>query len=99
MADAIADSVRQAAEEGGIGLADITAIGVGAPGQVDMVAGTLSQAGNLPGWQGVYSLGPELTSRLGAPVKLVGFARMALGEGIEKEEKDFASEVAAQLRA
>jgi elongation factor Ts len=34
---------------------------------------------------------------VGAPVKLVGFARFALGEGIEKEEKDFAAEVAAQL--
>ena len=33
----------------------------------------------------------------GAPVKLVGFARFALGEGVEKEEKDFAAEVAAQL--
>ena len=35
--------------------------------------------------------------QLGAPVKLAGFVRMALGEGIEKEEKDFAAEVAAQL--
>ncbi|OIQ90924.1 elongation factor Ts [mine drainage metagenome] len=34
---------------------------------------------------------------VGAPVKLVGFARFALGDGIEKEEKDFAAEVAAQL--
>ena len=34
---------------------------------------------------------------LGTPVKLTGFARFALGEGIEKEEKDFAAEVAAQL--
>jgi len=33
----------------------------------------------------------------GAPIALVGFARFALGEGIEKETKDFASEVAAQL--
>lgn len=31
----------------------------------------------------------------GAPVKLDGFLRFQLGEGIEKEEKDFASEVAA----
>lgn len=30
-------------------------------------------------------------------IKLSGFVRFALGEGIEKEEKDFASEVAAQL--
>lgn len=35
---------------------------------------------------------------VGAPVKLVGFARFALGEGVEKEEKDFASEVAAAVK-
>lgn len=34
---------------------------------------------------------------LGTPVKLTGFVRFALGEGIEKEQKDFAAEVAAQL--
>ncbi len=34
----------------------------------------------------------------GAPIKLVGFARFALGEGIEKEESDFAAEVAAAAR-
>jgi elongation factor Ts len=39
----------------------------------------------------------NLSKELGAPVKLAGFARFALGEGIEKEEKDFAAEVAAQL--
>jgi elongation factor Ts len=32
---------------------------------------------------------------VGAPVKLTGFIRFALGEGIQKEEKDFAAEVAA----
>ncbi|MBV5336297.1 elongation factor Ts, partial [bacterium] len=32
---------------------------------------------------------------LGAPVTLTGFARFALGEGIEKAETDFAAEVAA----
>ncbi len=34
---------------------------------------------------------------VGAPVKLVGFRRFALGEGIERKETDFAAEVAAQL--
>jgi elongation factor Ts len=33
----------------------------------------------------------------GAPIKIVAFARFALGEGIEKEQADFAAEVAAQL--
>lgn len=32
---------------------------------------------------------------IGKPVKLTGFARFQLGEGVEKEEKDFAAEVAA----
>jgi elongation factor Ts len=34
---------------------------------------------------------------IGAPVRVTRFVRMALGEGIEKEQKDFAAEVAAQL--
>jgi elongation factor Ts len=32
---------------------------------------------------------------VGAPVKIAGFVRFQLGEGIEKEESDFAAEVAA----
>lgn len=35
---------------------------------------------------------------VGAPIKVVGFERFALGEGIEKEEADFAAEVAAAAR-
>jgi elongation factor Ts len=38
----------------------------------------------------------EAQGRVGAAVKLAGFVRYALGEGIEKEETDFAAEVAAQ---
>jgi elongation factor Ts len=38
----------------------------------------------------------EAEASAGAPIKLVSFVRMALGEGIEKEEGlDFAAEVAA----
>jgi elongation factor Ts len=33
----------------------------------------------------------------GAPIAIAAFARFALGEGIEKEQADFAAEVAAQL--
>lgn len=36
-----------------------------------------------------------LAKDLGTDVKLTGFTRFALGEGIEKEEQDFAAEVAA----
>jgi elongation factor Ts len=34
---------------------------------------------------------------LGAPVRIAGFVRYALGEGIERTKSDFAAEVAAQL--
>ncbi|MDB5407528.1 MAG: elongation factor Ts [Rhodospirillales bacterium] len=34
---------------------------------------------------------------IGAPIAITGFLRYALGEGIEKEQADFAAEVAAQL--
>ncbi len=37
----------------------------------------------------------EAAKSVGAPVALKGFARYALGEGIEKQEADFAAEVAA----
>jgi elongation factor Ts len=37
----------------------------------------------------------NLAKELGKPVALTGFVRFALGEGVEKEESDFAAEVAA----
>ncbi len=39
-----------------------------------------------------------LSKELGKPVKLAGFIRFGLGEGIEKAETDFAAEVAAVLK-
>jgi elongation factor Ts len=38
----------------------------------------------------------EAEAKVGAPIKLTGFVRFGLGEGIEKAENDFAAEVAAQ---
>jgi elongation factor Ts len=37
----------------------------------------------------------EAEGKAGAPIKITGYVRYALGEGIEKEDKDFAAEVAA----
>jgi elongation factor Ts len=37
----------------------------------------------------------EAEGRTGAPIKVTGFVRYMVGEGIEREEKDFAAEVAA----
>jgi len=41
----------------------------------------------------------DAAKTVGAPVKLTGFVRYALGEGIEREQKDFASEVAAAVKS
>lgn len=72
VADAMAEAVRYAAEDALADLADITGVGVGAPGQVDASAGTLSRAGNLPDWMGTYALAPELSARLGGVEVVLG---------------------------
>lgn len=54
-----------------------------------------------------FVMNPDLTveaalkaaeKEIGAPAKITGFVRFALGEGIEKEESDFAAEVAAAVK-
>ena len=54
-----------------------------------------------------FVLNPDLTveaalkeaeKQIGAPVKISGYIRFALGEGIEKEESRFAAEVAAAVK-
>jgi elongation factor Ts len=37
----------------------------------------------------------EAESKVGGPIKVSGFVRFALGEGIERPDADFAAEVAA----
>ena len=55
----------------------------------------LEQAYIHDGSKSVSQVLKEIEGKVGAPVALKGFARFALGEGIEKEEQDFAAEVAA----
>jgi elongation factor Ts len=40
----------------------------------------------------------EAEGKVGGPIKIAGFVRYALGEGIEKQESDFAAEVAAAVK-
>lgn len=87
VAAAIVETVNQAALAAGVDPSDIAALGVGSPGQIDVAAGTVSQAGNLPGWRGVYALGSALTDALGMPVilgndvQVAVMAEMELGAG------------------
>lgn len=80
VADTIAASVEAAAADAGIKTSDIVATGVGSPGQIDLNAGTVSNAGNLPGWKtATYALGPQLSKRLGGiPVSIGNDVQVAV---------------------
>ena len=41
----------------------------------------------------------QAAKTVGAPIRVTGFARFALGEGIDRHRPDFAAEVAAQLKS
>ncbi|MBS0219704.1 MAG: elongation factor Ts [Proteobacteria bacterium] len=58
----------------------------------------LEQAFVIDGKTKVSRIIDEAAKQVGAPVRIAGFLRFALGEGIEKKSEDFAAEVAAQLK-
>ena len=57
----------------------------------------LEQTYVIDGESKVKAAVAAVAKEIGAPVEIKAFQRMALGEGIEREQKDFAAEVAAQL--
>ena len=87
VAKQMADALREAALDAGMEPSDLTSAGVGSPGDVNEATGTVSQARNLPGWDGTFELGRWLTESLGTPVSVgndVGVATEAeakLGAG------------------
>ncbi len=54
----------------------------------------LKQTFVIDGERSIEKVVADLAKELGTDVKLTGYARFQLGEGIEKEESDFAAEVA-----
>jgi glucokinase len=75
--DRVAECVRRAAQDAGVELARLGAVGVGAPGPVDADRGALRTAPNLEGWQDV-PVEAELGRRLGVPVALDNDVRVAV---------------------
>ena len=57
----------------------------------------LEQTWIIDGESKVSKVIEDEAKKMGAPVKVAAMVRFALGEGIERESKDFAAEVAAQL--
>jgi elongation factor Ts len=58
----------------------------------------LEQVFVIDGESKIAKIVENLSKEVGKPVALTGFVRYALGEGIEKEEADFAAEVAAAAK-
>jgi elongation factor Ts len=57
----------------------------------------LEQTSVIDGETQIAGVVANAAKSAGTDIELKGFARFNLGEGIEKEETDFAAEVAAQL--
>jgi glucokinase len=57
----------------------LAGVGAGSPGQVDGEAGTVANAGNLPGWEGgVFPLASELERHLGIPARIGNDVQVAV---------------------
>jgi glucokinase len=72
----IADCVRDAAQDGGVSLENITGVGIGAPGPLDPYAGVIISPENLQCMHGVR-LKDELETQLGVTVLVDNDANMA----------------------
>jgi glucokinase len=66
----LADTLADACAAAGIEPANLSGVGVGAPGAVDTDAGTVARAGNLPGWSGTFPLADRLSDATGVPVRV-----------------------------
>jgi len=59
----------------------------------------LTQIFVMDGERTIAKVIEDEAAALGAEIKMTGYVRMGLGEGIEKKEEDFAAEVAATLKS
>ncbi len=71
VAEQMAAALVEAADAAGVATDALGGVGVGSPGDTDEETGSVSSAGNLPGWEGTYPLGPRLSEAFGTLV-LVG---------------------------
>jgi glucokinase len=61
-------ALRDAATAAEVEPSQLAGVGVGSPGRVE--DGNVTEARNLPGWEGTFPLGPTLEQALGVEVKL-----------------------------
>ena len=66
----MAAALREAADAAGVETDSLQGVGVGSPGDADESTGTVSNARNLPGWEGSFPLGEALSEDLGTQVRV-----------------------------
>ena len=70
VAEQMAEAMHEAAQAANLETSALAAVGVGSPGDVNERTGSVSQARNLPSWDGTFELGPWLGKKLGTTVKV-----------------------------
>src|ERR1700722_8042310 len=68
--DALVACMSEAASAANLDVAHLDGVGVGAPGEGDMAAGTLARAGNRSEWERPVALAATLAERLGVSARL-----------------------------
>jgi len=66
----MAAALREAAAQANLGMRDLAGVGIGSPGDADEQTGVVSDARNLPGWDGAFPLGEHLSEQFGVPVRI-----------------------------
>ena len=69
-------SVHALAADVGLTVDDVARVGLGSPGPLDIPAGTIVRAGNLPGWDG-FPLRDRVAAHCGRPVTFANDANAA----------------------
>lgn len=78
VAHAMEDALREAASAAGVKPEELSGVGVGSPGDADGKTGVVSGARNLPGWEGRFALGEELSKALGTEVRIGNDVQVAV---------------------
>jgi glucokinase len=68
--EAIAGTIHTVLGEAGCDAAAVAGVGIGSPGEIDIAAGVVSQAANVPGFSASVRLGPLISEALGGGIKV-----------------------------
>ena len=61
---AIVDTIHVTLQQAGVQTSAVAGVGIGSPGQIDIEGGVVSQANNVPGFEGSVRLGPLIAQAL-----------------------------------